>query len=153
MTTTKQIWDEDPVILAITLVSISITLIGDAIRCALTLHTPKAKQLGAISVSTKCTKTSKAKSRQLSASTNAECSTEDQKKAVGTTNVASQSEQSVVSPRNKQSKPQLTSKPTPGQKSVRTRTTLVGQPSGFVSTTTTPKRTRKQGLITNKEQQ
>lgn len=151
--TNRQVWDEDPIILLITFLSIAITLIREAIQCALTLHTPKAKSSDVTSVSTRCTKTSKAKSQPQSASTSAECITVGLRKEVGTTNVVSQSAQSASSAKSRQSKKPSTSKPTPGRRSVKTQTPSVGQPIGFATTTNTPRRIQKSGLAMSDGQQ
>lgn len=139
----KQIWDEDPVLLGIVLISITVTLIGDFIKCLLQIHLPKQKQLVAGSVGTTGQPSLKTKNQLRSHSTNAPCITVDQKKADGITNQAGPSEQSVSSPRSKPSAKQSHSKSTHSKRTATKRTTLDGPNGVLASPTSTPKRTPK----------
>ncbi len=143
MTTTKQIWDEDPVLLAIVLVSITVTLIGDFIKCLLQIHLPRQKQLVVGSVITTGQQSLKTRNQPRSRSTNAACITVDQKKADGITNQAGPSKQSVSSPRSKPSAKQSHSKSTHSKRTATRRTTSDGLNGALVSQTSTPKRTPK----------
>lgn len=143
MTTTKQIWDEDPVILGIVLVSISITLIGDFIKCLLQIHLPKQKQLVAGSPATTGQHNLKTKNQSLSHSTNAACITVDQKKVDGISNQVGPSEQSVSSPRNKRSAKQSPSKSTQKKRTATRSVTSAGTSGALASHTDTPSRTQR----------
>jgi len=139
----KQIWDEDPVLLGIVLVSITITLIGDFIKCLLQIHLPRQKQLVVGSVGTTGQQNLKTRNQPRSHSTNAPCITVDQKKEDGIGNQAGPSKQSVSSPRSKPSAKQSNSKSTHSKPLVTRRTTLDGPNGVLVSPTSTPKRTPK----------
>jgi len=143
MTKQRQVWDEDPIILCIVLVSITITLIGDFIKCLLTIHLPRPKQLVTTSQVTSGTKKSKAKSQPPSHSTNAPCVTVDQKKVVGITSKDGLSEQSVSSPRSKPSVKPSSSRSGQSKSTENVRTTSDGTPGLLASQTDTPKRSRK----------
>ncbi len=143
MTTTKQIWDEDPVILTITLVSITITLIGDFIKCLLTIHLPKQQQLVVGSTDTTCTLSGKNENQPPSASTNAIAGTVDQKKVGGTTSKDGPSKRSVSSPRSKPSVKQSSSKQKQKNSSDPAETTSDGTHGMLHSPTSTQKRTQR----------
>lgn len=74
-----QPWDEDPIILCIVCVTIIVTLIGDFIKCLLTIHLPRQKQC--VVGSTGTTRTLIISVNQPpSVSTNVPLGTVDQKK-------------------------------------------------------------------------
>lgn len=134
----RQLWDEDPIILCIVFISISITLIGDFIKCLLTLHQPAAGSQGTI-----FTPSGKDRNQPPSASTNATAGTVDQKKVVGTTSKDGPSKRSVSSPRSKPSVKQSSSKQKQQKNTDLSVTTSVGTHGLLPSPTDTPKRTRK----------
>lgn len=136
--TQRQPWDEDPIILCIVLISISITLIGDFIKCLLTLHQPVAGSQG-----TTFTPSGKDKNQPPSASTNAIAGTVDQKKVGGITSKAGPSKRSASSPRSKQSEKQSSSKQKQQKLSDHSVTTSVGTHGLLPSPTDTLSRTRK----------
>ena len=143
MTIPKRIWDEDPVILTITLVSITITLIGNLIKCLLTIHLPRQKQLVVGSTDTTCTLSGKIKNQPPSVSTNVPVCTVDQKKVGGTTSKDGPSKRSVSSPRSKPSVKQSTLKQKHWKSSDLNETTSDGIHGVLPSPTSTPKRTQK----------
>lgn len=152
MTETKNVWDEDPIILCIVLISITITLIGDFIKCLLTIHLPRPKQLVTTSQVTSGTPKSKAMSQPPSHSTNAPCVTVDQKKVVGTTSKDGQSKQSVSSPRSRPSVKPSSSRGGQKKSTENVRTTSDGTPGLLASATDTPKRSRKSVRTTAESQ-
>jgi hypothetical protein len=126
MTKQRQVWDEDPIILCIVLISISITLIGDFIKCLLTIHLPRPKQLDAGSQGTTCTVPLKTKNQPPSVSTNAIAGTVDQKKVGGTTSKDGPSKRSASSPRSKPSEKPSSSKRKQQKNTDHSGTTSVG---------------------------
>lgn len=140
---TKNIWDEDPIILCIVCISITITLIGDFIKCLLTLHQPAAGSQG-----TTFTPSGKDTNQPRSASTNATAGTVDQKKVVGTTSKAGPSKRSASSPRSKQSEKPSSSKRKQQKTTDHSVTTSVGTHGLLPSPTDTPSRTRKSARTT-----
>lgn len=151
MTETKNVWDEDPIILCIVFISIAITLIGDCIKCLLTIHSPKAKQLVAGSSDTTFTLSGKDKNQPPSASTNATACTVDQKKVGGTTKQVGPSKRSASSQRSKQSaKPSNLSKRQKNSSDLN-EITSDGTPGLLPSPMDTPKRTRRNVLTIAKE--
>lgn len=151
MTNRKEAWDEDPIILFIVFVSITITIIGDCIKCLLTIHLPRQRQLVATSQATSGTKKSKAKSQPQSHSTNAACITVDQKKVVGTTSKDCLSKQSVSSPRSKPSAKQSNLKKKPKSFLESTKTSLDGTNGVLASAMATPRRSQSSVPITSEE--
>ena len=143
MTETKNVWDEDPIILCIVFISISITLIGDFIKCLLTLHQPAVGSQG-----TTCTVPLKTKNQPPSVSTNATAGTVDQKKVGGTTSKDGPSKRSVSSPRSKPSAKQSSSKRKQQKPTDHSVTTSVGTHGLLPSPTDTPSRTRKSARTT-----
>ena len=135
---TKQPWDEDPIILCIVCISITITLIGDFIKCLLTLHQHAAGSQG-----TTFTPSGKDKNQPRSVSTNATAGTVDQKKVVGTTSKAGPSKRSASSPRSKPSAKQSSLKQKHWKSSDPNETTSDGTHGVLPSPTVTPKRTLK----------
>jgi len=135
--TQRQPWDEDPIILCIVLISISITLIGDFIKCLLTLHQPAVGSQG-----TTFTPSGKDKNQPPSVSTNATAGTVDQKKVGGITSKAGPSKRSASSPRSKQSEKQSSSKQKQQKLSDHSVTTSVGTHGLLPSPTDTLSRTR-----------
>lgn len=139
----KQPWDEDPIILCIVLISISITLIGDFIKCLLQIHLPTHKNSACGSCDTSIGLSSRAASQPPSHSTNAACVTVDLKREVGTTSKAGPSVQSASSPRSKPSAKPSSSKSTQEKSLGNVKTISDGTPGLLASPTATPRRTRK----------
>lgn len=133
-----QPWDEDPIILCIVCITITITLIGDFIKCLLTLHHPVAGSQG-----TTCTVPLKTKSQPPSVSTNVPVGTVDQKKVGGTTSKGGPSPRSASSPRSKPSAKQSSLKQKHWKSSDPNETTSDGTHGVLLSPTVTPKRTPK----------
>lgn len=133
-----QPWDEDPIILCIVCVTITITLIGDFIKCLLTLHQPAVG-----STDTTSTLSGKDKNQPPSVSTNATAGTVDQKKEVGTTSKGGPSTRSASSPRSKPSAKQSSLKQKHWKSSDPNETTSDGTHGVLPSPTVTPKRTLK----------
>lgn len=133
-----QPWDEDPIILCIVCVTITITLIGDFIKCLLTLHQPVVG-----STDTTLTLSGKVKNQPQSVSTNVPVGTVDQKKVGGITSKDGPSIRSVSSPRSKPSEKQLSSKRKQQKSLDHSGTTSVGTHGVLPSLTVTPKRIQK----------
>lgn len=138
-----QPWDEDPIILCIVCVTIIITLIGDLIKCLLTIHLPRQKQCVVGSTGTTLTLSGKNKNQPPSASTNVPLGTVDQKKVGGTTSKGGPSTQSVSSPRSKPSVKQSSLKQKHWKSSDPNETTSDGTHGVLPSPTSTPKRIPK----------
>lgn len=151
MTNRKEVWDEDPIILFIVFVSITITLIGDCIKCLLTIHLPRHKQLAITSQVTNGTPKSKTRNQQRSHSMNAVCDMEGQKKVVGTTSKDGQLKQSASSLRSKPFAKQSNLKKKQGNFSEIEKITSDGTNGVLASATVTPRRSQSSVPITSEE--
>ena len=141
--TKRQPWDEDPIILCIVFISISITFIGDCIKCLLTIHLPRQKPSVAGSNDITFTPSGKNKNQPRSVSTNAIAGTVDQKKVVGTTSKDGPSKQSASSPRSKQSKKPSSLKQKQQKTTDHSVTTSAGPHGLLPFPTDTPSRTQR----------